>query len=61
MFEANSDASTIVRRDLAYPLLTNELRLYIDSYSGSVTLAARMYGYAQGAIPKSLPFTHVLP
>ena len=48
MFDANTDASTIVRQDLAYPVLTNELRLYIDSYNSIVTLQARMIGYAYG-------------
>ena len=58
MFDANTDASTIVRQDLAYPVLTNEMRIYIDSYNSIVTLQARMIGYAYGTNPNNNNRSH---
>ena len=41
----NSDKSSLVKRNLAYPVLTSKVRIRPVQWTSAISMTARLYGY----------------
>ena len=47
--QGNSDATTIVKREISLPLMTSQLKIIPQLWSGGrIGLSVRLYGYQKG-------------
>ena len=41
----NTDKTGLVKRNLAYPVLTSKIRIYPKDFNSNIAMTARLYGY----------------